>query len=59
MDCYLCQEKENIQVPLLVCGHYCCTVCYCKIKSSRYNECFVCNERLKRSNKKNKLNHHY
>ena len=55
MICYLCQENKNCQVPLLVCGHYCCSKCYCNIKSSRYNNCLVCSEKLKRSNKKNRL----
>ena len=59
MDCYLCQELPNSQVPLLVCGHYCCPACYCKIKSSKNNNCLVCDSKLKRSNKKNKiLNYH-
>lgn len=55
MDCYLCQETPNSQVPLLVCSHYCCPACYCKIKSSKNNNCLVCNSKLKRSNKKNKI----
>ena len=54
MECFLCQSKESKEVNLLVCSHYCCPQCYVKLKCSKLN-CLVCNERLKRSNKKNRL----
>ena len=53
--CFLCNDDQNNQIPLLVCGCYCCSECYCKLKSSGINNCLVCDKKLKRSGIKNKL----
>lgn len=34
-----CQECEQTfaQIPLLTCGHFVCSQCYCKLKANRPN----------------------
>ncbi len=53
MNCNICYQKPNINVPLLVCKHYICTTCYCKQKCNKINNCSICNQRLKRGKKLN------
>ncbi len=54
-ECYCCKEEKHSQIPLLVCGCYCCSECYCKLKSSGYNNCLLCKKTLRRSSKGNNL----
>ena len=53
--CYLCKDNQNNQIPVLVCGCYCCNNCYNNLKSQKINNCLVCNKKLRRSGIKNKL----
>jgi hypothetical protein len=54
-DCYKCQIPKIKEVPLLKCGHYICTDCYIRLKNTRIVNCLICNEKLKRSAKREKL----
>lgn len=53
--CYECDEKQINEIPLLVCGHYACNECYVRLKSSKIQHCLICNDKLKRSQRKQKL----
>lgn len=53
--CYECDEKQIKEVGLLVCGHYACNECYVRLKSSKVHNCLICNDKLKRSQRKQKL----
>ena len=52
--CFLCEENQDSQIPILKCGCYCCNKCYNIFKSQSINNC-ECGKPLKRSNRKNKL----
>lgn len=56
MDCYLCNESVDTNVPLLKCNHFLHPKCYCKLKDNKINNCLLCNQKLIRGRKKNKLN---
>ena len=53
--CNVCNDDQNNQIPLLVCGCYCCSECYCKLKSSGINNCITCKKPLRRSSRRNKI----
>lgn len=53
MNCYICLEAPDKNVPLLKCGHYCCPKCYCSLKFYKMNNCSVCCKKLIRGTKKN------
>lgn len=55
MKCYLCLADEDKNVPLLRCGDYVCPPCYCRIKSEKINTCLMCDKKLIRGSKKNKI----
>ena len=52
--CFLCKENQNNQIPVLVCGCYCCNNCYNNLKSQKINNC-ECGKPLKRSARRNKI----
>lgn len=54
MDCYICLDAPDKNVPLLKCGCYICPPCYCRLKSNKINDCQVCNKKLVRGRKNNK-----
>lgn len=54
MNCYQCYQGPDPNVPLLRCGHYICTVCYCQLKSSHIFKCLHCDKKLIRGFKKNR-----
>jgi hypothetical protein len=54
MNCFICNDKPNLAIPLLVCGCYLCSACYCDEKSKKHIKCPSCNKSLKRGVKKNK-----
>ena len=54
MDCYICLDKPDPNIPLLKCNHYVCCHCYCGLKLRGFNECQVCKKKLIRGAKKNK-----
>lgn len=55
MKCYLCLADEDKNVPLLRCGHYVCPPCYCRIKQDKMYACLICDKKLIRGCKKNKI----
>lgn len=55
MKCYLCLGDEDKNVPLLRCGCYVCPPCYCRIKQDRIYTCLLCDKKLIRGCKKNKI----
>ena len=55
MNCYLCNKEPDLNVPLLRCGDYVCPPCYCKIKGSGENNCILCERRLIRGRRLNRL----
>ena len=52
--CFLCNQDQISQIPVLKCGCYCCNKCYTTLKQQHINSC-ECGKPLKRSNRKNKL----
>ena len=52
MYCYICLEAPDKNIPLLKCGHYICSHCYCQLKSHGFNSCSVCSKKLIRGSKK-------
>ena len=52
MYCYICLEAPDQNIPLLKCGHYICSHCYCQLKSHGFNSCSVCSKKLIRGSKK-------
>lgn len=36
-ECLVCFETYN-KIPDLRCGHFICSICYCKLKSNRPNK---------------------
>ena len=54
MDCYMCLDCPDKNVPLLRCGHYVCPPCYCALKDHKYFDCQVCKKKLIRGRKRNK-----
>lgn len=54
MECFICKSLVE-RVPLLCCGHFCCPECYTDLKSNKQNTCFLCDKKLIRGNKKNKI----
>ncbi len=57
--CFCCEEKKHNQVPFLICGHYCCSECYHKLKSSGINICLICKTNLRRGRRSKILNEIY
>jgi hypothetical protein len=57
MNCFKCDIPKHKEVPLLVCGCYICPDCYCRLKSStpKIQHCLVCNNKLVRSSRKQKI----
>ena len=53
MECYICFNEPDQNVPLLKCGHYVCPRCYCALKSNRFYKCQLCQRKLVRGQKKN------
>jgi len=58
MNCYICESPPNQDIPLLRCGHYVCCECYCRIKSDKINVCLLCEKKLIRGRKLNKIENH-
>lgn len=52
-NCYRC-NNYFADIPLLRCNHALCSVCYCKQKDQKLDNCFLCNKKLIRGKKKNK-----
>lgn len=44
--CEICETRLS-QIPLLTCGHFVCSVCYCKLKAVKLG-CPTCGKILKR-----------
>ena len=56
MNCYVCDEKPDHNVPLLRCLCYACPKCYCVLKSQKIENCLLCkNKKLIRGGKPNKV----
>lgn len=56
MNCYLCEEKPDHNVPLLRCLCYVCPKCYCELKSQKIVNCIICKDKkLIRGGKPNKV----
>jgi hypothetical protein len=53
--CIECDKHKIDEIPLLVCGHYACNDCYVRLKSSKIYNCLICNDKLKRSFRKQRL----
>ena len=51
--CYICLEYVD-RIPLLRCGHFICSECYCQMKNKKLNNCLICDKKLIRGSKKNK-----
>ena len=42
LECYtICQN-----IPLLMCGHFICNICYVRHKQCKQNNCIECNKKL-------------
>lgn len=54
MNCFRC-STFNGNVQLLTCGHFCCPECYVALNCERNPFCWICSKKLKRGNKKNKI----
>lgn len=47
--CKLCKDVVSKQdVPDLICGHFICPSCYCKLKKENINYCICCDKTLER-----------
>jgi len=55
MNCSICLDPPDKNIPLLICGHYVCCECYCRLKNMGFTNCLDCNRVLRRGRKKNKL----
>lgn len=55
MDCYICLEAPDKNIPLLQCGHYVCSNCYCSLKFYKMNNCSICSKKLIRGARKNTI----
>ena len=54
MNCFKCNSFDG-NIPLLRCGHFCCCDCYVALKTNKTDFCLLCNKKLIRGNKKNKI----
>ena len=55
MDCYICLDCPDPNVPLLKCGHYVCPPCYCSLKNHQFFDCQLCKKKLIRGHKRNRI----
>ena len=55
MNCSICLDPPDKNIPLLICEHYVCCECYCRLKNMGFTNCLDCNRVLRRGRKKNKL----
>ncbi len=55
MDCFCCKTYFP-DISLLTCKHSLCCDCYVKMKMNKNNNCLLCDKKLRRGRKRNRIN---